>query len=86
MITISKSYIYLCLNALKDVTLLGCSADFYSVLEQVYQANFLPPMGHAVSVMLHLVETEGMRQLRLASITCIQDLAVLNSKGLSLIM
>ena len=48
---------------------------FSSVLQTVYSTSFLPALGHAVSALLHLVEKERLRELRIESMHCLCNLA-----------
>ena len=52
-----------------------CDFLFSSVLQTVYSTSFLPALGHAVSALLHLVEKERLRELRIESMHCLCNLA-----------
>ncbi|XP_071805333.1 TELO2-interacting protein 1 homolog [Asterias amurensis] len=45
------------------------------VLRQLYSPEFLPAVGHAVSLLIALAESERLRELRVTSMTCLQTLA-----------
>ncbi|XP_038075424.1 TELO2-interacting protein 1 homolog [Patiria miniata] len=46
-----------------------------TVLSRLYSPEFLPAVGHAVSVLLGLAELEKLKDLRVRSMTCLQHLA-----------
>ncbi|CAH1773622.1 unnamed protein product [Owenia fusiformis] len=51
-----------------------------SIIEKVYAVPFLPPMGHAVSLLLDLIEKEKLRQLRTDAMDALLELAQCNKK------
>lgn len=60
--------------------LVHCLSDLlasatHSVLQTVYSTLFLPALGHAVSVLLHLAETEQLKELRIEAMLCLCALA-----------
>ncbi|KAL5014017.1 hypothetical protein ScPMuIL_008287 [Solemya velum] len=52
----------------------------FSVLEKLYGAESLPVLGHLVSVLLNVADTENSQPLKIASMECLLDLSGANTK------
>ena len=50
---------------------------------KLYQPEMLPPLGHAVSAILSVIERESLRSLKLEAIECLEVLCYVHVKGLS---
>ncbi|XP_013380878.1 TELO2-interacting protein 1 homolog [Lingula anatina] len=56
------------------------SHSVVNVLQAAYSASFIPALGHSVSLLLHMVDTESARHLKKAAMQCLMALGQCDGK------
>ena len=59
---------------------------YFSVRENMYTTAFLPPLGHAVTILLIWAQHEQLKQLRLESMACVIEIVKPRCKGKSVLV